>query len=284
MVLKPATTIPDQIVLLQQRGMTINDIPQASEFLQLNHYYRLNIYFHKLMDARNHFSKNTTFSRLITIYENDRWLRNRILPFLEWIEIKARSIIANHLGLNHGSDVFYKVGVYKNASQYQQLQTKISSQMSRNSKDAVVRHHQKYYQNQFPIWVIVEFLSFNMLSRFFSNLQTSDKKSIAKKFNNSNDRLFENWLHVLSVQRNICAHYGYLFRREYPIRPIIAKSFKWDPTQDNQLFALFLVMRRLSDRNLWLTFIQNISDAEKIRPFFDLRNYGFPTDWRSYLV
>lgn len=283
MALKPATTIPDQIVLLQQRGMTINDIPQASEFLQLNHYYRLNIYFHKLMDARNHFSKNTTFSQLIAIYENDRWLRNRILPFLEWIEIKARSIIANHLGLNHGSDVFYKVGVYKNASQYQQLQTKISSQMSRNSKDAVVRHHQKYYQNQFPIWVIVEFLSFNMLSRFFSNLQTSDKKSIAKQFNNSNDRLFENWLHVLSVQRNICAHYGYLYRRMYAIRPIIAKSFGWSPTTNGELFAQLLVIKHLSDPQQWQRFVGVLDAKATNDKYFDLTDYGFPNNWKSLL-
>ena len=131
---------------------------------------------------------------------------------------------------------------------------------------------------------MVEFFSFNTLSKLYKNLLEPDKKIIAQGLYNANDYLFGQWLHVLSIQRNICAHYGYLFRREYPIRPIIAKSFKWDPTQDNQLFALFLVMRRLSDRNIWLTFIQNISDAEKTRPFFGLGDYGFPTDWHSYLA
>jgi len=62
---------------------------------------------------------------------------------------------------------------------------------------------------------------------------------MAKGPYNANDYLFGQWLHGLSIQRNICAHYGYLFRREYLIRPIIAKSYKWDPTQDKKLVHFF---------------------------------------------
>ena len=89
---------------------------------------------------------------------------------------------------------------------------------------------------------------------------------------------------MLSIQRNICAHYGYLFQREYPIRPIIAKSFSWDLEHNNKLFAHFLVMRRLSGRRVWENFIQIISENEKTRPYFCLEDYGFPTDWKSYLI
>ena len=85
------------------------------------------------------------------------------------------------------------------------------------------------YAGLFPIWVVIEFFSFNTLSKFYKNLLEKDKKSIAKEMYSVNDYLSGQWMHVLSIQRNICAHYGYLFRREYPIRPIIAKSFRGDP-------------------------------------------------------
>jgi abortive infection bacteriophage resistance protein len=122
-----------------------------------------------------------------------------------------------------------------------------------------------------------------MLSRFFSNLQTSDKKSIAKQFNNSNDRLFENWLHVLSVQRNICAHYGYLFRRMYAIRPIIAKSFSWSPTTNGELFAQLLVIKHLSDPQQWQRFVGVLDAKATNDKYFDLTDYGFPDNWKSLL-
>ena len=54
MALKPALSVHDQIELLRQRGMTIDDEKKATAFLQSNHYYRLNIYFHKLMDSPDH--------------------------------------------------------------------------------------------------------------------------------------------------------------------------------------------------------------------------------------
>ena len=284
MALKPALSVHDQIELLRQRGMTIDDEKKATAFLQSNHYYRLNIYFHKFMDSPDHYQDDFKFSQIIAVYENDRWLRNKILSVLEPIEINTRTQISHHLALTYGSNAFYQAKIFKDSVKYQEIFDNFSAEIARNKKDPVIVHHQKKYAGVFPIWVVVEYFSFNTLSKLYKNLLEPDKKIIAQGLYNANDYLFGQWLHVLSIQRNICAHYGYLFRREYPIRPIIAKSFKWDPTQDNQLFALFLVMRRLSDRNLWLTFIQNIFDAEKTRPFFDLGDYGFPTDWRSCLV
>jgi abortive infection bacteriophage resistance protein len=89
MPLKPALSIQDQIVLLRKRGMIIDSEPTAATFLASNHYYRLNIYFHKLMDSPDHFREGTQFSHVMANYSNDSWLRNKILPVLEPIEIKT---------------------------------------------------------------------------------------------------------------------------------------------------------------------------------------------------
>jgi abortive infection bacteriophage resistance protein len=284
MALKPALSIDDQIEVLRSRGMTIDDERKAIIFLQSNHYYRLNIYFHKLMDTPDHYRSDIRFSQVIAIYENDQWLRNKILFILEFIEINTRTKISHYLALTYGSDAFYQKNIFKDPAKYGEILKNFSDAIIRNSKDPVIVHHQKKYAGLFPIWVIIEYFSFNTLSKFYKNLLEKDKKLISKDMYCVNDYLFGQWLHVLSIQRNICAHYGYLFRREYPIRPIIAKSFIWDSTQDNKLFAQFLVMRRLSDRKLWQNFICTISDREKKRRNFRLQDYGFPSDWRSYLM
>lgn len=264
--------------------MIVDSEPEAATFLASNHYYRLNIYFHKLMDTQDHFCAGTTFSQVMAIYNNDRWLRNKILTVLEPIEIRTRTQVSYYLGITYGSDVFYQRGVYKVESIWQEILATFSNEISRNKSDPVIKHHKIHYGGLFPIWVVIEFLSFNALSKFFSNLQEKDKKIIARNIYNVNDHLFGQWLHVLSVLRNNCAHYGYLYNREYPLRPIMAKSFGWDVTKNNTLFAMFLVMRRLSDRRLWQEFIHIISENERTMPFFHLKDYGFPDDWQSYLT
>ncbi len=284
MPLKPALSIQHQIVLLRKRGMIIDSEPTAATFLASNHYYRLNIYFHKLMDSPYHFREGTQFPQVMAIYRNYSWLRNKILTVLEPIEVMTRTQVSHYLGVTYGSDVFYQKSVYKNEPIWQAILDNFSNEISRNQSDPVIKHHKTHYGGLFPIWVVIEFLSFNTLSKFYSNLQEKDKKIIARNNYNVNDYILGQWLHVLSVLRNNCAHYGYLYRREYPLRPIIAKSFGWDPSKDNRLFALFLVMHRLSERTTWNEFILSIEQKEKTTPFFVLRDYGFPNDWRAYLT
>ena len=283
MALKPALSINEQLELLRKRGMNIDDENKAKTFLNENHYYRLNIYFHKFMDAPDHYQKEVRFSQIMAVHENDRWLRNKILSMLEPIEIGARTQISHHLAMKYGSDAFYNNSIFKDPIKFGDICRIFTNEINRNQNDPVVVHHRTRYAGRFPIWVVVELFSFNTLSKLFNNLLEPDKKAIANGFYNINDHLFGQWLHVLSIQRNICAHYGYLFRREYPIRPIIERSSNWDPTQDNKLFALFLAIRRLSNPIIWQGFIKTISDNEKASPFFCLSDYGFPSDWQTYL-
>jgi abortive infection bacteriophage resistance protein len=283
MALKPALSIHEQIELLRQRGMIVDDEKQAVIFLQSNHYYRLNIYFHKFMDSQDHYMEGTKFSQVMSTYQNDRWMRNRMLYVLEPIEINFRTQVSHYLAMTYGADAFYQEKIFKDTAKYAEVFDNFSTEIARNKKDPVVVHHQKKYDVRFPIWVVIEFLSFNTLSKLYKNLLEPDKKAIAQKWNNTNDYLLGQWMHVMSIQRNICAHYGYLYRRVYPIRPIIAKSFKWDPGQDNELFAIFLVMKYLSERRIWQGFVDEILVYEKQNPSFDLKEYGFPSNWRSYL-
>jgi abortive infection bacteriophage resistance protein len=116
--------------------------------------------------------------------------------------------------------------------------------------------------------VVIEFLSFNTLSKYYGNLQERDKKAIACNSFRINDYMLGQWSHVLSVLRNTCAHYGYLYRREYPLRPIMAKSIGWDSSKNNRLFAIFLVMRRLSERTICHEIIQILDEKNRHHSLF----------------
>ena len=113
MTLKPPLSFDDQLSRLEKRGLIINDYKTAKTFLSENNYYRINIYFHKLMDLTNHFLEGTKLDYVIGVYNNDRWLRSLIFNLLEPIEIKIKTNIAYYLGLKYGSDCFYKDDLFK---------------------------------------------------------------------------------------------------------------------------------------------------------------------------
>lgn len=283
MELKPALTIDEQLKVLRSRGLIIDNIEESRSFLQSNQYYRLNIYFHKFMDLDNHFKSHTNFRQIMWCYLNDRWLRNKILLLLEEIEIKAKTQIAYYLGINYGSNAFYISELYKVAAYQDQIIKAFNLEKLRNKKDPVILHHIQKYSGKFPIWVILEYLTFNSISKYFSNLQEKDKKIIAKEGFGLHETLYENWLHVLSVLRNICAHYGYLYRREYTVRPKIAREFGWDEKRNNELFALILIMRRLCEEKSWERFSNELENRTKKIESFNLLDYGFPGDWKLFL-
>lgn len=283
-MLKPARTVDEQIILLQHKGMIIDDHSLAEYFLIHNNYYRLNVYFHKFMDEPDHFPKGTNFESIISIYENDQWLRNKLLGILEPIEIHAKTSIAYHMGIKYGSDCFYNDEIHADLKNLKGVKNSFLRELDHNKQEPVVLHHLRKYNGQFPIWVIVELFSFSTISKYFSCLSTKDKSEIASTAFHVNDEFLGSWFRSLSVLRNICAHFGYLFKRGYLVAPRLYKEFNLDSQVNQSLFALFLVAKELSNDQKWSGFISAVSSREENVVRFCLADYGFPNGWKQFLI
>ncbi|MHB0923922.1 MAG: Abi family protein [Bellilinea sp.] len=277
--LKPAITIDQQIELLQSKGLVIDNKEEASLFLINNNYYRLNVYFHKLMNPQDHFIPGTKFSKIVEICKNDSYLRRNIISILEPIEIKFKTRIAYFLGRKYGSDAFYRKDIYKSAWITDQILHLFWKEISWNKSNPVISHHYTHYSGYFPIWVVVEFLTFNSISKYYSNLQSSDQKIFASEFFGINEYFLSNWIHSLSVMRNICAHYGYLYKREYTT-PI---SFGYDSVkyknQGNTMFGIFYSLRKLAGEDQWGHFYNGIINTIGEQAL--INDYNFPVDLSS---
>jgi abortive infection bacteriophage resistance protein len=284
MLLKPALSVPDQIKLLQQRGLLFKNISYAESVLSQINYYRFNIYFHKHMVVNNQFMKDVYFDDIAQIYENDSWLRNKILRILEPIEISIKTHLANYLGMTYGSDCFSKIAIFQKPNFSQILMDLLQKEVLKQKNEAFVVHHNKKYGGKFPAWVIVELLSFNTISRIFSNLLPTDKRSIAQSSFSIKDFYLESWLHSLSVLRNICAHYGYIYNRSFSVPPALLPDQKNFSSRNDTLFTLFLVMKRLTAPEKWEIFIADILEHVRNTKNLDFRDYGFPYDWETYLT
>lgn len=281
MQLKPSLSIDDQLLLLQQRGMQFNDTCMAKEFLSNHNYYRLNIYFHKLMRMKNVFSDGLRFEDVMGVYNFDQWLRNKLLFLLESVETRAKTELSYYLGMKYGSDCFYQEHPFNNHVIYTRIYENFQreKQFKYKENDPVVVHHEHFYGGYYPIWVIVEFLSFSSTSQLFYCLNEIDKKAIARERYKIDEAVLASWFHSLSVLRNICAHYGYIFRRNIPIKPRQLKEFPQSTNDQGNLFLFCLVLREISEKSHWQQFFQSFKEhSENLKPFSEV-DYGFPDHW-----
>ena len=285
MNLKPPLKISDQINLLESRGLVINDKEAASLFLEHHNYYQLNAYFHKFYQSADLFVKNTTFDYIVEIYNTDAWLRHQIFAVIEPIEVHLRCRIAYYLATKYSAYVLYQFNEFGDVKWWEENLNKITKEIFRNRNNPVVKHHVDQYKSMFPIWVAAEFVSLGTLSMLYSNLKQEDSSSIANSYFGIPDEYLKSRLHSLTVLRNICAHSGYLFRREIPTVPKRFPNMNWRPSVNSKkLFVFLYVIKRLSINEDWQVFITSIIEYDQKFGCFNSYDYGFPENWREILT
>jgi abortive infection bacteriophage resistance protein len=101
---KPATSIPEQIALLRQRGLVIQDNTAAEHCLKHIGYYRLAGYWQIFQhDPVNHiFIPGTSIQQIIALYKFDRELRLLLIDAIESIEVSFRAMLVNEMCARYG--------------------------------------------------------------------------------------------------------------------------------------------------------------------------------------
>ena len=154
----------------------------------------------------------------------------------------------------------------------------ILKQFSRDKKDPIAEHYYANHDGQFEVWVIVEYLSFGDLSRLFSISNNEIQNVVAKSFN-VHETLLKGWLQSLSILRNICAHYGYLRKREFSIAPAIPRSLIQQVGSNRQLFSLLIALSWLIDKNQKMQLVEALRTMDD-----DWSFYGFIDNWENVLL
>ena len=274
---KSFLTQNQQVDLLIARGLSINNREIAIQKLQSINYYRFNTYFHQFLKD-NTFIPGTTFDNILSAYEKDTILRRTILKHLEEIEVKTRCQLSHELGRRYGPLAFYECSNFSNASVWAELQESFNKEISRDKKDPIAEHYYANHDGQFEVWVIVEYLSFGDLSRLFSISNNEIQNVVAKSFN-VHETLLKGWLQSLSILRNICAHYGYLRKREFSIAPAIPRSLIQQVGSNRQLFSLLIALSWLIDKNQQMELVEVLRTMEN-----DWSYYGFIDNWENVLL
>ncbi len=303
---KPALTTLQHLEMMRDRGLIVLDETKFKHYLSNISYFRLSAYlrpFYKPNQTQPVFLDNTCFEDILNLYIFDRELRLILLDAIERIEISLRAQLANTLAEHyqpHGylaeSDIFnsnYDLTWLKNKLQLESR--------SQKAEQFLLDYQRNYPQSptEPPIWMVMEILTFKEVSTLFSNLrQSRDTKRIEAHFG-WKFPLLKSWFRSLSDLRNICAHHGRVWNREFGSCPEMPKKmphvwanvpefihvetnadYKINPRRRLyfQLVVIESLMKVVSPESRWA---YKVMDLLSKFPTVSQSHMVFPTDWKS---
>lgn len=252
---KDFKTIHEQLEILQSRGLIIDDIEKSKNFLLHNNYDRVSGYSLTLR-KNDVFSKYASFQNTMDIYNFDHEFRHLLLRFIEIIEVTFKSIYAYEFTQVHGGYGYLDSSLYTNPTRHAEIILKSESQKKmRLRHEAYLKHFVGDLNQDVPLWAYVDSLTISDISFLFSITERDIKKSVAVSMGlsmSTNEKILGNFMHSMTIIRNLCAHGSRLYNRLFEQKPSLNKSElgllckKPDGTVDNaHLYGFILIMKRL---------------------------------------
>ncbi|WP_170293772.1 Abi family protein [Halomonas alimentaria] len=232
---KPAHSIDEQIATLCSRGLAIPDEARVRHYLANISYFRLSAYtrpFYQPGLQEHRFLEGTSFEDVLRLYVFDRELRLLLLDAIERLEVALRAQLTNTLAEHHGPHGYLDPEIFDTRYNHGWLLDKLDPDNNRKKKnkgdksqpdiEPFLKHYRKRYTaapNQPPIWMAMELLTFKEVSILLENLRRSEDTQRIERHFGWKMPVLRSWFRSLSDLRNVCAHHGRVWNREFGSRP-----------------------------------------------------------------
>jgi abortive infection bacteriophage resistance protein len=287
---KKPLTFEEQADLLLSRNLVVNR-DELIEKLSKVSYYRLSGYWFPFLRADYTFYPGTTFSTIWHRYTFDRQLRLLFLDAVERTEIVIRTEVVYRLSHLCGPFGYAKQINLPNLSESQHVRfIKTILAEYRRSNETFIQHFAAKYGEDHdlpPVWMVTELISFGTMLTLFRGIPTGMKQQIASDFGIP-DRVLESWLTALNALRNVCAHHGRLWNRQFGYKPMIPRKRKHPEfhvpavVEGNQAFGMLTILRyllaRIAPQSHWPDRLEALLTAY---PDIPLAQMGFPENWKD---
>lgn len=284
MDVKEPITFEAQLQKLKERGCIVEDEQKAIEVLKNINYYRLTAYFLSFKKDEKTYFEGTTFENVYHIYEFDRKLRNLIFSALEEVEILLRTRLSYYFSHKYGALGYLDKSHFGNNFDEERFEDLRRELIKHNNSKPFVQHHIKHYDGNFPLWVLVELMSFGNLSLFYADMLRADKKAFAKEVFGTYDNNLESWLICLTDLRNSCAHYARLYNTKMRAEPRTPNGYtnKFGKTVFDYIQVLKLMY---PNKDKWRTIFVSklVSLLQEYNEYINLDHIGFPDNWETIL-
>lgn len=297
---KKVMSILDLLLKEKEKGLILDDLKKTEEIISRIGYYRLRGYWFQLYDmATGKFKENTTFSKIVNIYNFDTQLREIIFDMTCRIEIALRTRFCEAILDISNDPIAYLDPAFFNDKTLFWSNTALLSKEINRSKDVFIIHNNKNHDGNIPIWAAVEVMSFGTLSKFISNLSKADCSvfsNIAKHYkyttNNGHEisprpEMLNSWIKTTVVLRNTCAHNARVYNRSSATKPTLLIQDK--PAAQPQFYGLFhqlLAMKYLRpSEEEWANFVNKFENLLTIYDSdIDRKCLSLEPDWKYHLL
>lgn len=249
------------------------------------------------------YRRGTTFEDIVALYEFDEKLRALIFQYLCHFEQKMRSLISYHFCNTYSEkqEDYLDAAHYNNSGANKKkiagLIAILDREAKKNTDHAYVVYQRKTYGNV-PMWVIMKTLTFGQMSKLYSFLTTSMKTKISIHFEHVSEKELIQYMKVLTLYRNVCAHNERLFsyRSRFDI-PDTALHKKMKIPQNgnkyecgkNDLFSIVIAFRMLLAKDDFSEFKKSLNHiinqymkkTSNLSQDLFLKTMGFPENWKS---
>lgn len=280
---KPPLTHEEQLQLLESRGLVVTDRALALRWLSRVSYYRFSAYLYPYrVFGTDNYRAGTTFSEIAYVYNFDRQLRMLLMDAIERAEIWIRTAItyemAHHCGaFGHLNKSLFKRGFH---GRHRTILLTLREEQVRSKETFVEHYFDKYRgENDLPIWMATELLTFGVLSTLFSGLPVDMKRTIARQID-LKDSVLSSWLQSMSYIRNLCAHHSRVWNRTLAVAPKIMKRSPYGEIEPQKIYAGLVTLQHVLSRTApHSTWAARVVRLIKDNPRVDIAQMGFPSDW-----
>jgi abortive infection bacteriophage resistance protein len=284
MKVKAPTTFMQQVDNLIKKGVIVQEPDLCRDFFSRVNYYRFSAYFLPFRKSDKTYHVGTTFEQAHKIYIFDAKMRNLIFRAIEEIEMSLRTQLAYVHSHKYGAIGYKDAQNFNDYHRHEAFEIKVANSIKENINSPVVKHHESYYEGQFPLWVIIEFFSTSTLSYFYSDLKLPEQKDIARRLYNTTPQHVMSWLKCLTDLRNRCAHHSRLYYWLFASIPKMPSESSHIATR--RLFEQILVLKYLfPSKQDWnnCIFPSITALVDDYMEVIELAHIGFPIDWEKML-
>lgn len=268
-------TIDEQINILQERGLTIDDIDFAKEELIRENYFFINGYRHLFLESGSdkYYKEGTNFREIIALFNFDRQIRNIFFKNLLVVENNMKSIFSYQLSKEYGyreKDYLKNTNFNRSPEKQRQINDllrKMKRQIRINGGQHQATNHYIKNYGYIPLWVVVKVLSFGIVSELYTVMKESDQEAIAQVYGVSSENLIR-YLPILANYRNLCAHEDIVYNHKTNkvIEDNAIHAFLEIPIQNgeyiygkNDILSLIIILKQLLSDTQFRLLISELS-------------------------
>lgn len=211
--------------------------------------YPFEVSYPSKLNRDHKYKCDTTFDHLVHMYYFDVDLRNLFSRYIYRIEINFRTRLIYTVSNEYKDSSTWFINPYCVSSAYINSFDELVYTKKFKKNNVIKAHHQKYINDRYaPAWKTIEFMTLGNILVLYRALKDEKVKcKIARDYGFSSVRTFENYMEVLRIIRNQCAHNGVLFDISLPRSIANGPAGKMSENKAN-LYGAFCVLHYMLDR------------------------------------